>query len=398
MIRRVLLAGAWDEGPGYPRTETLTQGLRASGIEVSRCRVEAPWLGARKRELLRQPWRWPALAQQCCSVRRKLQRRLVRDEAEIRPDVILVPYPGQLVAEAVAAVSKAPVVMDLFLSAIDAAVGDRRMLSPRSLRARLLGRTELRACQAVSRVLLDTHEHAAAVAQHWGLDPTKVGAVPVGDPDAPAVPYRWALPAAGAPLRVLFCGTGVPLHGLSHLVEGVALARRQGVAVELTLIGGDPASRARAAAADVGARVLGSFEPRSVLAEELARSHLVAGIFGDGAKAQRVIPLKVVHGLAAGRPVLTAATPAVRGLLVPGVDIITCAPGDAAAIADALRSCAQAPQRLAAVAAASRAAFERRFSAAVVGRQLVDQLHLALPGDAARTTHQPAPECHEVLA
>ena len=54
------------------------------------------------------------------------------------------------------------------------------------------------------------------------------------------------------------------------------------------------------------------FVDRQRLQELLDRAHLVAGVFGTSAKAGRVVPFKVVHALASGRPVITADTPAVR--------------------------------------------------------------------------------------
>ena len=58
MTGRVLLCGAWDEGPGYPRTRALRDGLTAAGLEVRECRLPGG-LGRGKQKLLRQPWRWP---------------------------------------------------------------------------------------------------------------------------------------------------------------------------------------------------------------------------------------------------------------------------------------------------------------------------------------------------
>lgn len=383
MIRRVLVAGAWDDGPGYPRTRSLLDGLETMGIEVRPCRVDAPWLGPGKRALLQQPWRWPELFRQRVAVRRELQRKVIAAEAEFEPDAILVPYPGQVIASAVGKVAMAPVVLDLFLSALDTAAGDRRMFAARSVRGALLGRLERQACLGVDRVLLDTPEHVHSVSSRWNFDVEHFGSVPVGDPDAPARPKPWAPIESGEPLRLLYCGTGVPLHGLPLLVEAVAMVRRERVPVELTVLGGDDDSRRRAE--ELGHRVLGTFAPRDVYERELERAQLVAGVFGAGPKARSVIPFKLVHGLAAGRPVLTGDTAAVRGVLEDGVDVLTCASGSAAAIAGALHRAVREPQRLAAVAARSRAAFERCFGRTTVGRALVRELMVAAgvaPGSA----------------
>ena len=59
-----------------------------------------------------------------------------------------------------------------------------------------------------------------------------------------------------------------------------------------------------------------------------AGADLCLGVFGATPKAARVVPHKVYTALAAGRPVLTADTPAVRELLRPGEEVWTMPPGD----------------------------------------------------------------------
>jgi len=73
------------------------------------------------------------------------------------------------------------------------------------------------------------------------------------------------------------------------------------------------------------------------LAEELHRASCALGIFGTSTKAARVIPNKVFQALACARPVVTADTPAARELLTDGADAILVPPGDAQALAGAVR-------------------------------------------------------------
>jgi glycosyltransferase involved in cell wall biosynthesis len=98
------------------------------------------------------------------------------------------------------------------------------------------------------------------------------------------------------------------------------------------------------------------------LQELLQQSQLVAGVFGGGGKAQRVVPFKLVHALAAGRPVLTAATPAVLGWLDGSGSVFTAPAGDADALAAVLRELAADPARVAVAAEAARPAYDRHFA------------------------------------
>ena len=77
---------------------------------------------------------------------------------------------------------------------------------------------------------------------------------------------------------------------------------------------------------------------------ELHRAGCALGIFGDSAKAQRVIPNKAFQALACGTPLVTADTPAARELLVDGESALLVPPGDPEALAAALRRLAGDPE------------------------------------------------------
>lgn len=367
---RVLVCGSWETESGYPRPRTLLAALRDCAV-VAECRVELPVGGAGKRRIVARPQAWPGVAMRLVRARRTFLARLRRSLREFRPDAVVVPYPGHIVAPWVRSAFDGPILLDLFLSAFDTAVVDRELFRPRSPAAGLLRWLDRRACRAATRVLLDTPQHARWVAEIVGLPVDRFGWLPVSDPDAPGSPPPYEPAASGEPFEVLFFGTGVPLHGLEHLLQAVG----QVPAARLCLAGGTAEHRATAATSlGERVRILGEFVPWLELARELERCHLVAGVFSDRDKARRVVPFKVVHALSAGRPVLTAETPAVCELLEPGVDVLVCRPADAGSIAGVLSDLAQQPDELRRVAAAGRATYEARFSTAAVTGRLQGEL------------------------
>jgi len=365
--RCILAAGAWDDAPEYPRARSLLSALRHSGNDVVEYRAELPYGGHRKRAAVRQPWLWPAMAVQLRRARRQFREALAREIERCRPAAVLVPYPGHAVVPWVRQVFDGPLVLDLFLSAYDTTVVDRNLFAEGSLAARMLLRLDQRACAAADLILLDTATHARHVAGLVGCDAARFSWLPVSDPDAPALAPSYRPPRPGERLEVLFFGTGVPLHGLEHLLSGIG----QVANVRLTLIGGTAAERELAARMPTDRiRLLPAFVPRSRIDRELARCHLVAGVFGDGGKTQRVIPFKVVHGLAFGRPVLTAKSPPVSDLLEPPRDCAVCPAADAAAIAASLAHLAGDPGLLVAMARQARLTYDAVFSTDAVARQL----------------------------
>ncbi|MEZ5963402.1 MAG: glycosyltransferase [Planctomycetota bacterium] len=355
---RVLVFGAWDDGVGYPRPRSLLRALNDTGHEVVAWRLPSTFAGQRRIDVVRRPWRWPAAAARVFAAGRRARTSFAAARAAVTPDVVVVPYPGHFMAPMVRSVFRGPIVLDLFLSAHDTAVEDRGYFGPRSLVARALAGIDRRACEAADLVLLDTPTHAQRVATTCGLPAGRVGWLPVGDPDAAAAaePY----PELAAPLRLLFFGTGVPLHGLPVLVEAV---ERCGGSVHLDVIGGSPAERRAIAARPSSCVTLGpAFVDRVPLQRAIAAAHVVCGVFGRSGKTARVIPFKVMHALAAGRPVLTGDTPAVREWMQPGHDVLVAPTDDAAALADTLQGLVREADTLPAIARAARAAYERRFS------------------------------------
>lgn len=252
----------------------------------------------------------------------------------------------------VAWITGARVVIDGFVGLYETAVGDWASVSPRSFRARILALQDHLAASCADLFLIDTEVRAEAI--RAALRPgAPVLALPVGAPD-------WALyraPAERGPLRLLYYGNYIPLHGLDIVLDALDLLSAQRD-FHVVFVGDGPLrpgieSRVKrsawSAAADFRAPV-----PEQRLAELIAESDVVLGIFGSSAKASGVIANKVWQGLACGRTVVTQKSPAladlpesVRPLLV------STAPGSPRALAEALVS-VEAPDAEAARVAGRR--------------------------------------------
>jgi glycosyltransferase involved in cell wall biosynthesis len=379
MTRTVLFCGAWDDGSGYPRTRSLQQGLRAQGANVVECRL--PAMGQGKQRLLRQPWWLPFWALGEVLQRFRLRRAVRAAVAQHAPDFVVVPYPGHHLVAMVRRCVSVPVVLDLFLPAYDTAVVDRQLFAADSLMAKALRHLDRSACRAADLVLLDTEVHAAHVAQQTGVPSERFDWLPVGDPEAPAQCAAYPRPTAGR-LQVLFFGTGVPLHGLRTLVDAVARAP----SVSLVLVGGADEDREHAQA-QLGARVQlhPTFVPRAELQSLMDAAPLVAGVFGTSPKTDLVVPFKVMHALASGRPVITADTAAVRPVLGDSPAGFLVPAGDVDALATRLEALAHAPAQLAAAAAAARAVYDQHFAVTRTGARFATMLNRLVAAHGAKS-------------
>jgi phosphatidylinositol alpha-mannosyltransferase len=154
--------------------------------------------------------------------------------------------------------------------------------------------------------------------------------------------------AEDGPLRVLFIGQAVERKGLPVLLRAFE-ALRDHVPARLTLVGASAEEVARTMEDARGVRALGKTSERRKLVE-LERAHVLCAPSLHGESFGMVL----TEGLAAGTPVLASDIPGYRDVVRDGIDGLLTPPGDAVALAQALRRLALDPSERARMAAAAR--------------------------------------------
>jgi glycosyltransferase involved in cell wall biosynthesis len=117
--------------------------------------------------------------------------------------------------------------------------------------------------------------------------------------------------------------------------------------------------------------------PLEELPAHVARSTICLGVFGDSQKAGRVVPHKLYECLAMGRPVVTRDGPGIRSLFEEG-DVVLVPAADPVALADAIRSLINDPERREQVARSGHDAYLRHFHEVPLARLLSAALHAAI--------------------
>ena len=330
--RRILFFGTYD-ARRYQSVRVLMDGLDALGNDVSECNVPLRFSTAARVKALRQPWRLPLLLLKLVVAWAQLWRKARRLPA---PDVVVVGYMGHFdVHLARRLFPRTPIVLDHLVSARDTAV-DRRCGS--KLVLRVLGALDAAALRAADMVVVDTPEHREQLPEDVR---NRTSVVAVGTPD----PWFWPPRRSSAPpLRVVFFGSFTPLQGAPVIGEALGLlAEEHNIAVTIVGDGQDADATRRAAAPKRDVTWIKWVEPEAL--PYLVASHDVClGIFGDGPKAQRVVPSKAFQGAAAGTAIVTSDTPPQRHAF--GEDALFVAPASAPALADALRALAADRDRL----------------------------------------------------
>ncbi len=195
------------------------------------------------------------------------------------------------------------------------------------------------------------------------------------------VPNGVLLPMAGdeqaverdddEPLRILFIGQAVERKGLPVLLRAFE-ALREHVPATLTLVGASAAEIAPMLLDDRGVRALGKISEERKHAE-LARAEVLCAPSLRGESFGMVL----TEAFAACTPVVASDIPGYRDVARDGIDSLLVPPGDALALAEALRTLALDPARRAGMAVAARERAER-FSWAHVAEEVVDVYEQAI--------------------
>jgi glycosyltransferase involved in cell wall biosynthesis len=343
---RIVMFGGFD--PGYARNQVLRIGLRRLGVEVACCRTRTrSRLPRRTLDLL---WRWG---------------RGPRGDALLVPEFRHKDVP---LARLLATLAGIPLVVDPLVSRHDTKVGDWGSTAEHSLQADHNRRIDRAAVRFADLVLCDTPQHARYFQDNYRVPAAACAVVPVGFDDSIFQP----LPEPeAAPFRVAFFGSYLPLHGVDTIVR--AAERLAGRGIRFLFVGGGQTFPHVRDARTAGLPLeVAPAMPPAALVERLRAAHVLLGIFGRSDKAQRVVPNKVYQGLALGRAVVTADTPALRDFFTPGEHLVAVPPGDAAALADAILQLWRDPAGRRRIAAQGARYVHARFAPETVAQTLLD--------------------------
>jgi glycosyltransferase involved in cell wall biosynthesis len=270
-------------------------------------------------------------------------------------DAVVAGYPAQpdaLPAKLAARRLGAPLIVDAMISLADTLGGDRGRVG--RLGSGLLAGIDWQALRVADVVMADTTANADWLATRFRIPRGRVRVVPVG---AEASRFPAAPPPSGAP-SVLFYGKLAPLHGIETIL---AAARLPGVP-PIRIIGdgqlGGWLSAELSRDTPAGLSYT-TWVPYEGLAGEIANASVCLGVFGTSDKASRVVPNKVFQAMAVGRPVVSADTPGLREVVRDGVEGLLVPPGDADALAAAIRTLASDADLRARMGATARERFLR---------------------------------------
>lgn len=296
--------------PNYSRNKILISGLRVNGVEVIECNTTL--VGFKKYlDLIRKHWR-------------------LRNDYE----VMVIGFPGQQLVLLAKLLSRKPVILDAYLSLYDSLVYDRQQYSSRSLKAKYLWLIEWLACQLADKVLLDTNIHIQYFVETFKVSSKKFWRIFIGADDKIFYPRPQLKEVKEFLLH--FHGTYIPLQGVSYIIEAANILRKEKVIFQL-VGNGQEYNKVKKLVKDLALEKvvrLIDYQLPEKLAEYVSQANLCLGIFGDTAKAKRVIPNKVYEYLAMKKPVITGDSVAIREVFKENNELAWCGMADAQSLAN----------------------------------------------------------------
>ena len=293
----------------YARSRVLLKGLREAGLIVHDC-------SSSKKGFLRY---FSAIG------------KFITFKSD--SDIIFVGFFGQGLLPIVRLWTRRKIIFDTYVSAYQTLAFDRKTISPKGLGAALVRLVEKLSCRLADVCLLDTEQHIEYFVREYNLDRRQFHRSFVGAERFDAT--HSSIETLDPPV-IHFHGEFQALHGVKFIVGAAKLLPQ----IKFRMIGSGReldqcVSYCRTLKAD-NVEFMPSV-PFEVLQKYIQQATICLGIFGDTQKTQLVIPIKVYEALAAGKPVITSNTPAVRELLTDGKDVFLCNVADSEHLAWAIR-------------------------------------------------------------
>ncbi|HEX3867245.1 MAG TPA: glycosyltransferase, partial [Gemmatimonadaceae bacterium] len=258
-------------------------------------------------------------------------------------DLVFVGYIGQpdmLALGPLVRLLRRPIIFNPLITLTDTLVDDRRTFGAQSLIARSIRIVDALALRLANTVLVDTAENGTYLTTMFGVNPKRIFVVPVGaDQELFKHDVEEFSDPAPPGIAVLFYGTMIPLQGVDTIIRAAKLLESDaGTRIEIIGDGQTLSStRALAQALDVKNVTFTPTVPFSELPCRIRRADIVLGIFGETAKAERVVPNKVYQAMAMGAAVVTRDSSAAGAVLTDGVSALLVPPANPMALSAAIR-------------------------------------------------------------
>lgn len=284
-------------------------------------------------------------------------------------DFIFIGFFGHLLVLPIAFLFRIPIIFDVFVSAYDTLVNDRKAIRTDSLLAKLLFLLDKKSCEKAGLIFIDTQAHAQFFHSNFNVPLEKIKVVYVGCDEC--IFYPREIPINES--KILYYCSYLPLHGVDVVVQAAQIIEKT-TPLKFRIIGnGVEEKRVRNLALSLGVRNIEFVNqiPKEELPGEIASSLIcLGGHFGISEKAKRVIPGKIFQIIAMGKPVIVGDNKANHELLTHNEDAWFCEMNNPEALAKSIITLYTDNQLREKLGAGAYQTFQNKASKAVLKGQI----------------------------
>jgi glycosyltransferase involved in cell wall biosynthesis len=297
--------------------------------------------------------------------------RLIKKHRHLQYDVMIVGWYGHSVLPLAKIIAKKPIVLDALIGLYETEVIDRRHIAINSWKASFCHYMDSFHFRLADVCFSDTESHIDYFCKQFNLKKEKFRRIFVTTDDDVYHPEE--IKKNDCIFHVLFEGAYTPLHGLEYIIQAAKLLENN-LDIKFELIGeGQTYKEIRALYAMTKSNNI-DFLPwmdyYTKLPDHIATTDVCLGIFGDGVKARKVIPTKVVDALAMKKPLITGDSPAAREVFRHMDNCMLVPMANPKALAEAILTLKNDDDLRKKIANNGYKLYKERFSLEVIGQEL----------------------------
>jgi glycosyltransferase involved in cell wall biosynthesis len=214
------------------------------------------------------------------------------------------------------------IIFDVFISDYENLVVDRKVINPKSIKAKFLYLGDKIACKLADYNILDTKEHIEYFHKKFNLKKSKFSQIYIGSDSKIFKPQN----KTSKIFTVEFHGTFIPLQGIEYIIKAAKILEKE--SIQFRILGtGQEHKKIIKLKEDLNLKNI-YFSNKNVslkeLSEEINSGDVCLGIFGKSIKTQNVIPNKAFEIVACKKPLITSETPAIKELFKDKENCILC--------------------------------------------------------------------------
>lgn len=294
-----------------------------------------------------------------------------------KSDAIYVGYPGHVdvvLGFILAKIFNKKLVFNPLVIIYTGLTEEQRIIKKGSLVANIIKFGESLIYKSCDLVLADTPFQKEHLNKEFGVGKDKIRVLPIGADDKV---YPFAPKVGNDPnFNVVYYGLFSPIHGVEYLIKAAKLLEKQ-KDIKFLLVGnGNTFQKDFDLAKKLKVKNVIFYKDLTEkdAFDTLRKADVFLGFLADHPVGKRVVPNKVYQGLALGKTVLTAYSPAIEGVLTDKKNVYLCKADNPVSVSEAILDLRNNPGKNKSISKNGHKLFIDSFTPKSIGRDLIKYL------------------------